>query len=83
MPLYEFQCTDCSTKDFRVAASFEDQATCHICGGLMAQLSDPFAPEPSKPCAWCQAEIGEVSPPGVSHGICQRHATAFYDEAPK
>jgi putative FmdB family regulatory protein len=82
VPLYEFQCTGCSTKDYRVAATFEDVATCHICGSLMRRLSDPFAPELPKVCAWCQAESGEVSPLGVSHGICERHAIEFMEDTP-
>jgi hypothetical protein len=35
---------------------------------------------PSKPCAWCQKAKGEVSGPGVSHGICERHAAEFMRE---
>ena len=80
MPLYEFQCADCLIKDYRVAATFEDVATCHICGGLMRRLSDPFAPELPKICAWCFP--GEVSGPRVSHGICAHHAKEFMKEAP-
>jgi hypothetical protein len=33
------------------------------------------------PCAWCQKEKGEVSPPGVSHGICERHRDEMLKEA--
>jgi putative FmdB family regulatory protein len=70
MPIYDFQCTDCSTIDTRLAAMFEDEATCHVCGGLMRRLSDPFAINPD--CPWCTGP--ESGPPVKSHKICARHA---------
>ena len=44
MPLYEYQCVDCSAKDQRVAGIDDHTALCVKCGGLMLRLDeDVFA----------------------------------------
>lgn len=43
MPLYEYQCVDCSSRDLRVAGVDDHTALCTECGGLMLRLDpEPF-----------------------------------------
>lgn len=55
MPLYEYQCVDCSGRDQRVAGLDDHTALCTECGGLMLRLDpDPLQSleaEPEEPCA--------------------------------
>lgn len=38
MPIYDYQCVDCSYTDQRVAGIDDHIALCHVCGGLMMRL---------------------------------------------
>ncbi|TSA08034.1 MAG: hypothetical protein D4R73_09260 [Deltaproteobacteria bacterium] len=86
MPIYEYKCTECEVTDTLVAATFEDVATCHLCGGLMVRLDDPFNPfcppilAPDCPCPWCAGP--DPGPPVKSHKMCERHAREFMEEVP-
>jgi putative FmdB family regulatory protein len=45
MPIYEYQCVDCSGRDQRVAGLDDHTALCAQCGGLMLRLDeDVFQP---------------------------------------
>ena len=45
MPIYEYQCVDCSRPDHRVAGLDDQTAICIECGGLMLRLDeDVFQP---------------------------------------
>lgn len=45
MPLYEYQCVDCTEHDQRIAGLDDHVAVCARCGGLMVRLDeDPFTP---------------------------------------
>jgi putative FmdB family regulatory protein len=45
MPIYEYQCVDCSQPDHRVAGLDDHTAICIHCGGLMLRLNeDVFQP---------------------------------------
>jgi putative FmdB family regulatory protein len=45
MPIYEYQCVDCSRPDHRVAGLDDNTAICMHCGGLMLRLDeDVFQP---------------------------------------
>ncbi|MFA4834816.1 MAG: hypothetical protein WC749_01925 [Dehalococcoidia bacterium] len=86
MPLYEYRCIDCHTRDIRIAGADDHTALC-VCGELMLRLDEdvfePYFDKPAKACVWRQAETGEVSGPRVSHGICKRHSIELFDEVPK
>ena len=58
MPIYEYQCVDCSGRDQRVAG-LDDPALCTQCGGLMLRLDeDVFKPyfEEVTPQIWAETE---------------------------
>jgi putative FmdB family regulatory protein len=38
MPIYEYQCVDCTDRDQRVAGLYDHTALCNQCGGLMLRL---------------------------------------------
>jgi putative FmdB family regulatory protein len=40
MPIYEYQCVDCSGRDHRVAGLDDHTALCTQCGGLMLRLDE-------------------------------------------
>jgi putative FmdB family regulatory protein len=40
MPIYEYQCVDCSGQDQRVAGLDDHTALCTQCGGLMLRLDE-------------------------------------------
>ena len=40
MPIYEYQCVDCSSRDQRVAGLDDHTALCTQCGGLMLRLDE-------------------------------------------
>jgi putative FmdB family regulatory protein len=45
MPLYEYQCVDCGSRDHRVAGLDDHTAICISCEGLMLRLNeDVFQP---------------------------------------
>ncbi|MFA6269975.1 MAG: FmdB family zinc ribbon protein [Candidatus Paceibacterota bacterium] len=45
MPLYDYQCVDCSARDQMVAGLDDHVALCPQCGGLMLRLEgDLFTP---------------------------------------
>jgi hypothetical protein len=45
MPLYEYQCVDCSERGQRIAGIDDHVAICACCGGLMLRLEgDLFTP---------------------------------------
>ena len=45
MPIYEYQCVDCTGRDQRVAGLDDHTALCTQCGGLMLRLDeDVFQP---------------------------------------
>jgi putative FmdB family regulatory protein len=45
MPLYEYQCVDCGSRDMRVAGVDDHTALCVQCGSLMLRLDeDVFQP---------------------------------------
>ena len=45
MPLYEYQCVDCGSRDQRVAGLDDHTAICISCEGLMLRLDeDVFTP---------------------------------------
>jgi putative FmdB family regulatory protein len=45
MPIYEYQCVDCTGQDHRVAGLDDHTALCTQCGGLMLRLDeDVFQP---------------------------------------
>lgn len=45
MPLYEYQCVDCGSRDFRVAGLDDHTALCIACEGLMLRMDeDVFQP---------------------------------------
>ena len=45
MPIYEYQCVDCTGQDERVAGLDDHTAICAQCGGLMLRLDeDVFRP---------------------------------------
>jgi putative FmdB family regulatory protein len=55
MPIYEYQCVDCNSRDQRVAGLDDHTALCTQCGGLMLRLDeDVFKPyfEEVAPQAW-------------------------------
>ena len=59
MPIYEYQCVDCSSRDQRVAGLDDHTALCTQCGGLMLRLDeDVFQPyfEEVSAQAWQAAE---------------------------
>ena len=53
MPLYEYQCVDCGSRDQRVAGLDDHTAICVSCEGLMLRLDEdvfePYFEEVSKP----------------------------------
>jgi hypothetical protein len=53
MPLYEYQCVDCSSQDQRVAGLDDHTAICISCEGLMLRLNEdvfqPYFEEVAKP----------------------------------
>jgi putative FmdB family regulatory protein len=51
MPLYNYQCLDCRRRDQRIAGFDDATAVCHLCGGLMLRLCDPFAASLDEPDA--------------------------------
>jgi putative FmdB family regulatory protein len=55
MPIYEYQCVDCSGRDQRVAGLDDHTALCTQCGGLMLRLDEdvfqPYFEEAASP-AW-------------------------------
>ena len=60
MPIYEYQCVDCSARERRIAALDDHTALCVACGGLMLRLDgDAF-----------QAYFEVVPPPGCD-GLCR------------
>ena len=45
MPIYDYQCVDCSKRDQRVGGVDDHVALCIACGGLMQRLDvDVFQP---------------------------------------
>jgi putative FmdB family regulatory protein len=45
MPIYEYRCVDCGSRDQRVAGLDDHTALCARCGGLMLRLDeDVFRP---------------------------------------
>ena len=59
MPIYEYQCVDCTGRDQRVAGLDDHIALCTQCGGLMLRLDeDVFLPyfEEVTPQIWAAAE---------------------------
>ena len=54
MPLYEYQCVDCSEKDQRLAGLDDSTARCARCGGQMQRLDEdifaPYGMEPEPAC---------------------------------
>ena len=45
MPIYEYQCLDCGSRDQRVAGLDDHTALCIQCGGMMLRLDeDVFHP---------------------------------------
>jgi putative FmdB family regulatory protein len=40
MPMYEYQCVDCSQREVRVAGLDDHVALCVECGGLMLRLDE-------------------------------------------
>ncbi len=81
MPDYLYHCNSCGITDTRIAATFEDEATCQ-CGAMMYRIGPVELPNIPNPCAWCDQEQGVVRPwPGVSHGICRKHADELLGEA--
>jgi len=52
MPLYEYQCVDCSATEQRVAGVDDHTALCVKCGGLMLRLDEDvfqaYVPEVDK-----------------------------------
>ena len=53
MPLYEYQCVDCGSRDQRVAGLDDHTAICISCEGLMLRLDEdvfqPYFEEVAKP----------------------------------
>ncbi len=59
MPIYEYQCVDCSDRDQRVAGLDDHTALCAQCGGLMLRLDeDVFKPyfEEVAPQIWAETD---------------------------
>jgi len=59
MPIYEYQCVDCTGRDQRVAGLDDHTALCAQCGGLMLRLDeDVFQPyfEEIAPQTWPRPE---------------------------
>ena len=59
MPIYEYQCVDCKSRDQRVAGLDDHTALCTQCGGLMLRLDeDVFQPyfEEVSAQTWAEAE---------------------------
>ncbi|MHB9074628.1 MAG: FmdB family zinc ribbon protein [Desulfobaccales bacterium] len=54
MPIYEYQCVDCTATDRRVAGLDDHTALCAKCGGLMLRLDEdvfgPYAVEAEPLC---------------------------------
>ncbi len=45
MPLYDYQCLDCGSRDSRVAGLDDHMAICSHCGSLMLRMDDDlFSP---------------------------------------
>ena len=55
MPIYEYQCVDCKSRDQRVAGLDDHTALCTQCGSLMLRLDEdvfqPYFDKESRP-AW-------------------------------
>ncbi len=53
MPIYAYQCVDCSGRDQRIAGLDDHTALCTLCGGLMLRLDEdvfqPYFEEIAKP----------------------------------
>lgn len=59
MPIYDYQCVDCSEREQRVAGLDDHTALCVACGGLMLRLDvDVFQP------------YFEAIPPAGCDGLC-------------
>jgi putative FmdB family regulatory protein len=59
MPIYEYQCVDCTGQDQRVAGLDDHTALCTQCGGLMLRLDeDVFLPyfEEATPQIWAATD---------------------------
>ena len=59
MPIYDYQCVDCSSRDQRVAGLDDHTAICTQCGGLMLRLDeDVFQPyfEEVAPKIWAKTD---------------------------
>ncbi len=59
MPIYEYQCVDCGSRDQRVAGLDDHTALCTQCGSLMLRLDeDVFRPyfEEAAPPAWSETK---------------------------
>jgi putative FmdB family regulatory protein len=58
MPIYQYQCVDCGSRDQRVAGLDDHTALCADCGGLMLRLDqDIFQPyfEEAGELAWTES----------------------------
>lgn len=76
MPLYDYQCVDCRTRDQRLGALDDHTALCLACGGLMLRLDQDLFDGYFKPkanCPWCQPHEGTSE-------ICLRHAADLKDQ---
>jgi putative FmdB family regulatory protein len=59
MPIYEYQCVDCTGRDQRVAGLDDHTALCTQCGGLMLRLDeDVFQPyfDEVMPQVWAETD---------------------------
>ncbi len=64
MPLYDYQCVDCTERDLRIGGLDDAMAICHICGGVMLRLDDPFYLKPEHICKAILAVVeGEKEEP--------------------
>jgi putative FmdB family regulatory protein len=59
MPLYDYQCVDCSKSDQRVAGLDDHTAICAACGGLMLRLDEDVF-QPYFPPGWDEARVRRV-----------------------
>ncbi|MCK9378493.1 MAG: hypothetical protein M0P73_20430 [Syntrophobacterales bacterium] len=64
MPIYEYQCIDCSEREQRVAGLEDETALCASCGGLMLRQDDgdPFTPYFSVPISFKDRENDSEKP---------------------
>src|SRR5512141_1265308 len=84
MPIYDYQCVDCQTRDQRVAGLDDSTAICQNCGGLMLRLDDdlftPYFDQPgpvSPLCPWCGPHPRQQM---ESSRICAKHAQELRQE---